>query len=1254
MAISTYMSAAGDSLTVASSNQSVIGSTGSQTVLVNSGVTGISLDANIERIELSGALADYRFVAVAGTGLQIQTAAGAVVNTIGSLNQNATLAFTDGSATLAQTGSTAFTVAGTSVVVGATSAAAAVTATTALATGTGNVSTVSSSSSSSTPTFSVTGSSAVSEGATASFVVGLANRSSGAYTVLVTPSATGSSTAGTDYTSTLTLDSASTAAGITYSTSTGLLTIPSSSSVTSSTFTTAVAADSTSPETGESITVTLSSATGTSVALSSTATSVATTITDVPLTYTLTASSSSVYEGVAVTYTLTASATSSTATAVDFSVVAGDTASANQGSSTTNLNDFASGAFNPSSVTIAAGSKTATYIVTSATDTLTELPESYSVKAVSGTTTLATVTTSLLDGTSSTTSSGTSYTLTTSGDQFPGTTANDTFTAGVATTVATSTDTLNSTDVIAGGSGTDTMNLNVTGTNTDVTMGSQLSGIETMNIRVTSGTGTFNASLDSGVTGVYADRGAGALTVTALPSGAAIGVIGNATITNGTTSFAYSTASLAPTVNISGGTLGGNITATSGAGITTATINTTGTAANSVGTILLDSTNGGTVTALTINAASALNGTLTATDFATTSAVTIAGAAADIAQTASVTAGPAVQLIATTNFKTVDASGLTAGGVSMTSGTVLTSFKGGVGNDVFTTAVYASPTTGMIAAGSGTDTLVLSSTTVMDSAGEAAYYTGFETLRTAGAQDLSLLSTITALQVTAAGTQSNMTATQAAAVQLRADIGATAFSLANSAGTADVLSLTMGPAAADATESYDLTGALTINGFETLNITTGAGTAASTTALKTTSINSLTADKLVAINAYGHTVDILNAATTLPVNISGASLTGSLTVSGTVVNLSTVTGSAGNDVFTITVEGSTYNGGSGNDGFTVTNSALVADGTTDLTIGGGAGTDTLTIATTGTLTDNYFTNVTGFENLATALTTAISYTGFGTAAKTAFADSMTITSGTLADGATYTVGAGLYDKPVTLTLVSSGDGTTTADNIAITTGAGADVVSVTAASWVGTTGGAHGLLSVASGSGNDTISVTTGTITSMTTSASVSITGGTGADTISLTGVNAAVGSSAVVINVASGESTTSAYDSITGFDVATGGLISSTLNLNGTPSLTTYSATAASGFTSGELTVAVSSLGLVTFAGTSATSVTLAQKIAAVQSVVLTNNDDVAVFTNGSNSYVFQNHATLGDTVIELIGVAAVAMTTTIATTTANYIHVS
>ncbi|MBV5322973.1 MAG: hypothetical protein JZU60_03965, partial [Ilumatobacteraceae bacterium] len=158
MAINTFLTAAGDKLTVASNNQNVFGSTGTQTVLVNSGVTGIAVSNTVERIELAGNMSTYKFVTVTGTGLQIQDSTGAVVGTVAS-TEGATVAFADGSAALVQT-PTSFTIGGTAVAVGVTGAAATVTPTTPLnatdkSTVTGATTT--------TPTFSVTASS-VTEG----------------------------------------------------------------------------------------------------------------------------------------------------------------------------------------------------------------------------------------------------------------------------------------------------------------------------------------------------------------------------------------------------------------------------------------------------------------------------------------------------------------------------------------------------------------------------------------------------------------------------------------------------------------------------------------------------------------------------------------------------------------------------------------------------------------------------------------------------------------------------------------------------------------------------------------------------------------------------------------------------------------------------------------------------------------------------------------------------------------------------------
>jgi hypothetical protein len=359
------------------------------------------------------------------------------------------------------------------------------------------------------PTFSVTGAAAAAEGTDASFVVSLANRAAGeTYGTTVALAGTGGATAGTDFTNALTLDAASIAAGITLVGN--VLTIPAASTVSSVTLTTAVAQDSISPETGEGLSVTLSSPTGTGAVIGTPA-SVTTAITDVPVTYTLTSSAADVFEGVAITYTLTASANMSADTVVAFVVVPGDTAAADQGTNDTNLNDFASGAFNPANVTMLAGTKVATFTVSSRSDGLTELPEEYAVEASIGGTIVGSVTTNLLDG-----SVGQTYTLTTGTDIIPGTSGDDTI-VGVADGVTSITvgpgqpvtETFGGLDEVNGGQGADTLKLtNAVGT-MDLAPSVRVSSVETLNITNAVNNITADVQAWTGLSTVVVDNRAG-------------------------------------------------------------------------------------------------------------------------------------------------------------------------------------------------------------------------------------------------------------------------------------------------------------------------------------------------------------------------------------------------------------------------------------------------------------------------------------------------------------------------------------------------------------------------------------------------------------------------------------------------------------------------------------------------------------------------------------------------------------------------
>jgi hypothetical protein len=106
MAIKTYVTG-NSTFTAADNNSQVIGAAGEQKVKILAGVTNVSLDANIEKIDLAGSLASYKFVD-APEGIKILNAEGATVALIPSLNQAATIAFSDGSAAFTQTATGAF------------------------------------------------------------------------------------------------------------------------------------------------------------------------------------------------------------------------------------------------------------------------------------------------------------------------------------------------------------------------------------------------------------------------------------------------------------------------------------------------------------------------------------------------------------------------------------------------------------------------------------------------------------------------------------------------------------------------------------------------------------------------------------------------------------------------------------------------------------------------------------------------------------------------------------------------------------------------------------------------------------------------------------------------------------------------------------------------------------------------------------------------------------------------------------------
>ncbi|PTN12103.1 beta strand repeat-containing protein [Nitrosomonas aestuarii] len=688
-----------------------------------------------------------------------------------------------------------------------------------------------------------------------------------------------------------------------------------------------------------------------------------------PPVFELAAEAASVEEGGVVTFTVTASEAVAEDTDVVFTVVAGDNAAADQGTGTTNLNDFVSGTFTSVTVTIPAGSTTATFTVTGKEDGLTELAESFSVEAVVNGETL-TVAADLVDSAGSLITS-----LTTSADNFPGTSGADTFSGFVG---AGTTSTLTGADTVAGGAGIDIFNItNSSGAGVTNTNGALVNGIEIFNLRGSSAADTFafDASATPGATDLNSFLSLGAVTVTNVPSGGSVGVIGNNSVTNAATTATYAAGATAQVLNIKGGTLGAGAIVVNGAAAadpTSLTINSTG-AANTVGTI----TANGTVTTTTINAATSLaTGGLAIGTNAAAQSLVVSGAATSVAATATAAETSAVVLGALdTDFTSINASGLTAGGVSATlSATVAATFTGGAGKDMITTST--SGQTGVVnAAGGDNDVLTLADATHIDTTAEGAIYQGFEILSSAAAaidMDLITGSTITGIWLGAAGSNvTDMNATQAANVTVIGALGATTLSIkdATMAGTLNTLGLTISDGDTTTSEALVVGGDLTLAGVETITIN-AIDDATFATMANITGMIDLT------VSGPGD-VSITTGAQALGVNgnIDFSGLTGTSTYDASLATTNAFAFTGGSNVDTVTdnaVGGSTISTGDGNDLITLT---AKAGGTSGTTINGGKGADTVTNNVIGNGADDAlkFVYAAG-DSVSDASTTGISAT----------------------------------------------------------------------------------------------------------------------------------------------------------------------------------------------------------------------------------------------------------------------------------------
>jgi len=520
--------------------------------------------------------------------------------------------------------------------------------------------------------------------------------------------------------------------------------------------------------------------------------------------------------------------------------------------------------------------------------------------------------------------------------------------------------------VINGGAGTDTLSVVVENASAAVTFPSAtISNIENVDIRNVSGQAlTVDTSvLGSSLAVVAADRATATTTLTNLASGVAVTVKGDGSAVNEEVLAQFKTASgaTALTLNLSGGTnqtatgKAINVDTTNATGLATVNINSTG-AANKFGGIDLNATalagTDGTATVTTVNIAAATNldvstDGITGLKAANANTINVSGAATD------------VKLGALENtVKTLDASGLTAGGVTATIGTDVTqTVKGGAGNDTITSNGIVL-TTGSVDAGAGTgDKLILTTAIATDTAGKAAaaLYKNFEVIQVSNAisQDVSIFSGITGVVINdgsaggGATGATNLSAAQAANVTVLGahSTGAVTIGVkdATTPGQIDTVKILAKPVATAPNTAIDLTG-LTMAGVEKLELTASTGTA--TTTLTMTNSTDLDSVKLfgaspvdVATGAIAQKINLAIDASGMTAQATGTTTATLSAAAATGTNGIALTGSAGDDIIRDSSGGNdVIVGGAGND-------QIFFTGGTDI-ITGGAGADIINAGST--------------------------------------------------------------------------------------------------------------------------------------------------------------------------------------------------------------------------------------------------------------------------------------------------------------------
>jgi S-layer protein len=432
-------------------------------------------------------------------------------------------------------------------------------------------------------------------------------------------------------------------------------------------------------------------------------------------------------------------------------------------------------------------------------------------------------------------------------------------------------------------------------------------------------------------------QGAGSVTISDVntASATAAGTITSATVSNYST-FGFAGTALT-TLSLTGGA--GNMTIVN-SGLTTATNKTLGLTVNGLTGGILDDADIYTTLNITGTGAAA---TLADITFAATTALNVDG-------TTAVTAASVAGLTALTTVTSTNTGGLNLGsaigtGVTFTGGagfdsvsigTTTKAITMGAGDDTVTTSSAAVGTGGSVAAGDGTDTIVMTSALAAGADDNSTFnskFTGFEVLRlsdTLAAKttlNLTGLNAVSKVELALGGDDA------ATAVIDNLVSGGTVQTEASSTGitiqvkdatfnAADTLNLAIKAAAITTTAT------VTAAGVETLNISAADATTAGGTAVVHV-ISTLTAAAATTINVSGNNGLTITAATgstkVATFNASGVVPNGTadtgalLAVTYTSLNTSSavsITGGAGNDVLTAAAASTkvqTITGGNGAD-----------------------------------------------------------------------------------------------------------------------------------------------------------------------------------------------------------------------------------------------------------------------------------------------------------------------------------------------------